>query len=97
MYAILCGNPLDGFSIHGPLDSIDEAHNWAQINCSDEPYCIAPLKSPKKPPYYTVRLVDTDGAELASQGPYDTLEEALDAQEKVPGIDTEIYKCERIK
>lgn len=37
-FVVVVGNPVDGISIHGPFDSIDEAHEWAEEN-SNEWWC----------------------------------------------------------
>lgn len=37
-FVIIIGNPIDGITIHGPFDDIEEAHEWAEEN-SDEWWC----------------------------------------------------------
>lgn len=100
MYVILCGNPVDGLKIYGPFEAAEIANEWAEVHLHnigmDSWWCVDVIPT-EKPAYYSVLVVDTDGSELDRQGPYNTLAEALNAQEKVSGYDTEIHKCERIK
>lgn len=46
-FVIVIGNPIDGISLYGPFDDIEEAHEWAENN-SDEWWC-AMLYEPKAP------------------------------------------------
>lgn len=46
-YVIVIGNPIDGITIYGPFENMEEAHEWAENN-SDEWWCSY-LYEPKAP------------------------------------------------
>lgn len=50
-FVIVIGNPIDGISIHGPFEDMEDAHEWAENN-SDEWWC-AWLREPREPKQIT--------------------------------------------
>jgi len=46
-WIVVCGNPVDGCSFHGPFDNNAEAFDYAQGMQTD--WWVAPLQSPEEP------------------------------------------------
>lgn len=96
MYVILCGNPADGIQVHGPFLSSDEACEWADTALKNETWWVTDLIRGPMPSFYLVVEHHEMDEKPDFVGPFDEEEEAV-AYTETKNVDTEIYKCERIK
>lgn len=35
-HIVVCGTPSEGFTFHGPFDTVDDAVTWADVECESD-------------------------------------------------------------